>query len=111
MRLVSILIPVTMATIFNAAHAEDFRPNAQQAAQIGATCKNWRPIAKGVYMLKSSGEKKPKANNSLHARIIEEIYSPKSSVASEGMAESAGEQFCIQDMKETLRNSGRASQQ
>jgi len=105
MRQILFLIPVTLATIFNVSHADEFRPSAQQAAQIGATCKSWRAIAKGVYMLKSSGEKKPKANNSLHARIIEEIYSPSSSVASEGLAESAGEQFCVQDMKEELRNS------
>lgn len=105
MRQVLFLIPVTLATIFNVSHAEEFRPNTPQAAQIGATCKSWRAIAKGVYMLKSSGEKKPKANNALHARIIEEIYSPKSSVASEGMAESVGEQFCVQDMKDSLRTS------
>lgn len=54
-------------------------------------------------MLKISGQPKPKADSPLHAQIIEEIYSPKTSVATDGMAEAAGEQFCVPVIKEKFR--------
>lgn len=98
-----VLLMIDFLAADSAFAQEGFRPSPQQAAAIGSMCQGWRPIARGVYMLKTSGQPKPKANSALHAQIIEEIYSPRTSVASEGMAEAAGEQFCIPLMKEKFR--------
>lgn len=85
------------------ASAQEFRPTPQQAASIAYICKGWRPIAKDIYELKERGQPKPKANSPLHAKIVDEIYYPKSSVTSAAMAEMVGEQSCLPIIREKFR--------
>lgn len=84
--------------------AEDgWRPNAEQAAAIGTICQGWRQIAGGIYLLKAGGHTRPVPKSPLEKKVIDEIYSPQSSVITQGMAESMGEQYCIPVVKEKFR--------
>jgi hypothetical protein len=82
---------------------EPFQPTPQQAASISYICKGWRPIARDIYTLKTSGKPRPKSNSPLHAKIVEDIYYEKSSITSVSMAEEVGEQLCVPFIREKFR--------
>lgn len=108
MKTAFILISLITATLSatasdNVAQQQGWKPDAAQAAVIGPICQQWGVIAGGVFMMKSAGQPKPKANSALHAQIIDEIYSAKTSVTTQGTAESMGEQFCVPVLKEKFR--------
>lgn len=63
-------------------------------AIASSDCQGYRPIARGIFMKKASGETRPKANNDIEEQIIEGIYGGAWGAATPEMAEAAGEQIC-----------------
>ena len=54
-------------------------------------------------MMRADEKSKPKGNNDLHERIIEQIYAQPSSVQSKEMAESLGFQLCVPVISERIQ--------
>lgn len=99
-----LLLLSTFATNLATAAEQPWKPTSEQAAAIRTICLGWRQVSRGIYMLKVAKYPKIEAKSELEVKIVDEIYSPNSSVVSKEMAESLGEQFCVPAVKEKFRS-------
>lgn len=102
-RKLTVLLLLTFNAGAFAQKIDTWKPNVQQAQAVGTICQGWRQIAVGVYLLKEASQPKFRGRSSLESVIINEIYSPKSTVLTKEMAASFGEQACMPIMKEKFR--------